>query len=93
LDCLALVRRHVVKPCRWFRRLFNAGKTAEVTMKIGTRHEIAMWVLALLWARIALLDWLRATAGGAWGTIKTLSAIWILAFLVIFSLRERKKPI
>lgn len=61
-------------------------------MRINGRQEIAMWVLAMLWAAIAMLDWLGSTAGSGWVAFEILSAFFILAFLIVFSLRDRKKP-
>ena len=62
-------------------------------MKINSRQEIAMWVFGLLWAAFAVFSLMGSTVGNVWvAFLEVIAAFVILAFLIIFSLRDRKKP-
>jgi hypothetical protein len=61
-------------------------------MKINGRQEIAMWVLGLLWSGIGFLS-LRGS--DEWGLVQAALILLVLLVpvgLVVFSLRDRKKP-
>jgi hypothetical protein len=58
-------------------------------MKINLRQEIAMWVLGLLWTGLALASLHSESGlGDMLGPLISLVPAW----LIVFSLRDRKKP-
>jgi len=59
-------------------------------MKINLRQEIAMWVLGLLWTGLALRAW--GVQQPNTGEILAMLVLLVPASLIIFSLRDRKKP-
>ena len=61
-------------------------------MKINLRQEIAMWVFGLLWAEIALRSLMDSHEIGSVAQAAVLSLVLLVPiFLIIFSLRDRKK--
>jgi len=61
-------------------------------MKINLRQEIAMWVFGLLWAGIALRSLMDSHEIGNVAQAAVLSLVLLVPiFLIIFSLRDRKK--
>ena len=62
-------------------------------MKINLRQEIAMWVLGLLWTGLALISLMgRADIEIVVQSIAILLALLVPMCLIVFSLRDRKKP-
>lgn len=64
-------------------------------MRINLRQEIAMWVLGLLWTATTLFgltDASTESAGGVWQVWFVLLALLVPICLIVFSLRDRKKP-
>jgi drug/metabolite transporter (DMT)-like permease len=62
-------------------------------MKINLRQEIAMWVLGLLWTGLAFAALAgSADIGNVLQEIALLLALLVPACLIVFSLRDRKKP-
>jgi hypothetical protein len=59
-------------------------------VKINLRQEIAMWVLGLAWTVLALNAWGRMQP--SLGDILTVLVLLVPMCLIVFSLRERKKP-
>ncbi len=57
-------------------------------MKINLRQEIAMWVLGLLWTYSILIAYGHVGDWSGWPPL----ALLVPASLIIFSLRDRKKP-
>ena len=62
-------------------------------MKINLRQEIAMWVLVLLWCGVAFLFLMHsADIADVVQAIAILLALLVPMCLIVFSLRDRKKP-
>jgi hypothetical protein len=62
-------------------------------IKINLRQEIAMWVLGLLWTGMAFLSLLDSREiGNVVQAIAIPLALLVPMCLIVFSLRDRKKP-
>jgi hypothetical protein len=59
-------------------------------MKINLRQEIALWVLGLLWTGIGILGF-ADEAGSVVQVAGILLVLLVPIFLIVFSLRDRKK--
>jgi hypothetical protein len=59
-------------------------------MKINLRHEIAMWVLGLLWTGFAFMLGAERQGFGK-GEMLAVFALLVPSSLIIFSLRDRRK--
>jgi hypothetical protein len=61
-------------------------------MRINLRQEIAMWVLGIIWT---VLGWFSLLGSNEWGLVQSFMVQIVLLvpmFLIVFSLRDRKKP-
>ena len=61
-------------------------------MKINLRQEIAMWVLGLLWTGVGLAVLMSSELKDLVGGSLLLLVLLAPICLIIFSLRDRKKP-
>jgi type III secretory pathway component EscU len=64
-------------------------------MKINLRQEIAMWVIGLLWTAFALVYLPTVGTPELAEVVQSIAILLVLlvpACLIVFSLRDRKKP-
>jgi len=60
-------------------------------MRVNLRQEIAMWVLGIIWT---VLGWFSLLGSNEWGLVQSFIVQIVLLvpmFLIVFSLRDRKK--
>jgi membrane protein DedA with SNARE-associated domain len=61
-------------------------------MRINLRQEIAMWVLGLLWTGLSVIGLIDAReVSGVLQVAAVLLVLLVPIFLIVFSLRDRKK--
>ncbi len=61
-------------------------------MKINRRQEIAMWVLGLGWTALALFSFIFHGDAPVLAEVPILLVLLVPIALVVFTLRDRRKP-
>ncbi len=61
-------------------------------MRINLRQEIAMWVLGTIWTVLGCASLLGSNEWGLVQSFMVQIVLLVPMFLIVFSLRDRKKP-